>query len=363
MLKNIHKFCIRLAQPDIMFYTLPWMMILLVAGTIAQREIGLYQADQMFFSSWIIWFGIIPLPGGLLTLSLIFINLLAKFIFKSNWSWQRSGTIITHFGILLLFVGAIFTALTAREGFLLIPEGRSENKVLDYHIKRLYIFENEQEIASYSVEELQSGALETSTDIPFHINILNSCKNCEFLQNKETNPERKGLAAKITLAATTPNKQEEANLSGATLRISGTDGQDGVYVSTEAAPHPIMAEKGGKQYRVQFQRMETRLPFQVQLNDFVKEMHPGTETAKSFHSDIELIDHGATWPVRIGMNDPLRYKGYTFFQSSFTNTPIGEATILAVVKNTGWLFPYIASAIIALGLLLHLGIRFRSRYE
>ena len=33
------------------------------------------------------------------------------------------------------------------------------------------------------------------------------------------------------------------------------------------------------------------------------------------------------------MNEPLRHRGYTFFQSSFIEAPEGEATVLAAVKN------------------------------
>ena len=57
------------------------------------------------------------------------------------------------------------------------------------------------------------------------------------------------------------------------------------------------------------------------------------------------------------MNEPLRYKGYTFFQSSFIEGPEGETTVLAVVKNYGRLFPYISSIIMCIGLLFHLSLK------
>ena len=54
------------------------------------------------------------------------------------------------------------------------------------------------------------------------------------------------------------------------------------------------------------------------------------------------------------MNEPLRYKGYTFYQSSFIETPDGETSVLAAVKNYGRMFPYISSIIMCIGLLIHL---------
>ena len=54
------------------------------------------------------------------------------------------------------------------------------------------------------------------------------------------------------------------------------------------------------------------------------------------------------------MNEPLRHKGYTFFQASFIDDTEIETTVLATVKNYGRLFPYISSIIMSVGLLIHL---------
>ena len=55
----------------------------------------------------------------------------------------------------------------------------------------------------------------------------------------------------------------------------------------------------------------------------------------------------------IYMNHPLRYRGETFFQSGY----FGETrTILQVVRNPGWLMPYIACSLVSLGLIVHFGV-------
>lgn len=54
------------------------------------------------------------------------------------------------------------------------------------------------------------------------------------------------------------------------------------------------------------------------------------------------------------MNNPLRYRGETFYQSQHTPLPGGkEQTGLQVVKNSGWLIPYLACSITAVGMLFH----------
>ena len=42
------------------------------------------------------------------------------------------------------------------------------------------------------------------------------------------------------------------------------------------------------------------------------------------------------------MNHPLRYQGETFYQSGVLG--LGKGTILQVVRNPGWLIPYISCA-------------------
>ena len=78
--------------------------------------------------------------------------------------------------------------------------------------------------------------------------------------------------------------------------------------------------------------------------------------AKSYSSDIHLIDptNNTDRPrIHIWMNNPLRYKGDTFYQSGFAQDPkTGEAqTTLTVVANRGWMIPYIGCMIVAVGLL------------
>ena len=78
-----------------------------------------------------------------------------------------------------------------------------------------------------------------------------------------------------------------------------------------------------------------------------------TNIPKSYSSEVNLISDGISKRKLIKMNEPLRYNGYTFYQSSFIEGEINDISVLAVVKNYGRLFPYISSCIICLGLLIH----------
>lgn len=60
--------------------------------------------------------------------------------------------------------------------------------------------------------------------------------------------------------------------------------------------------------------------------------------------------------VRIFMNRPLRCDGFAIYQSGYENND--RTTILQVVRNPSWTFPYIAGSLMTLGLaiqfLIHL---------
>ena len=110
----------------------------------------------------------------------------------------------------------------------------------------------------------------------------------------------------------------------------------------------------GTDHVIEIRRKRTHLPFTIELLDFKKVLHPGTDIPQSFSSEINLIENDIPRRVLIQMNEPLRYKGYTFFQASFIEGIEGESTVLAVVKNYGRLFPYISSIVMCVGLLIHL---------
>jgi hypothetical protein len=61
--------------------------------------------------------------------------------------------------------------------------------------------------------------------------------------------------------------------------------------------------------------------------------------------------------VLIFMNNPLRYGGLTFYQAGFDNND--RTTILQVVRNPGWLLPYIACVMMGLGLCIQFGFGLR----
>jgi len=338
-----------------MFFLLPLLMLVVVAGTIAQRYVGLYVAERTFFSSFFIWiYGYVPLPGGWTLLALLTFSLTLKFLFKSEWSWRRAGIILTHFGALLLLVGGLVTSLTGREGYITIPEGESTQTIRDYHKRELMLVRDNVIISTMPVDILTRGARISMEGLPFSLEIISACRNCKIERRAEEDSRFKGMARGMKLDEQPIMKDDEANTGGITFRLKGISLEtDGTYILFEDGP-TTKFEANGRNFELVYSKQQRPLPFSVKLTDFVKETYPGTDSAKAYHSDVIVKDGTLEWPARIEMNKPLRYKGYTLYQSSFMDLGDTQATVLAVAENEGRLFPYIATLIMSIGLLLHL---------
>src|SRR5690606_28088332 len=97
-------------------------------------------------------------------------------------------------------------------------------------------------------------------------------------------------------------------------------------------------------------------PFTLHLLDFTHERYAGTDIPKDFSSRVRLVhpEAGEDREVLIYMNHPLRYGGFTFYQSGFDNDD--QTTILQVVKNPSWLLPYVSCLMVTLGLIVQFGL-------
>lgn len=88
-----------------------------------------------------------------------------------------------------------------------------------------------------------------------------------------------------------------------------------------------------------FQR--EKMPFKIRLNKFEIEHHPGTAKPSEFRSTVTVFDQtkdgqNKQFDAQIFMNHTLDYRGYRFFQSSYStpkNQPV--ISVFSVSKNPG----------------------------
>lgn len=347
---TVRQFLSHLASPRWLAWLLPWFMLLLLLGTLAQRYIGLAEAERLFFASWILWLGPLPLPGGILTLGALTLSLLARLLLYSPWSRASTGIILAHLGVLLLLLGGALTALFNQEGYIALLEGKSAKQMEDYYAREFVIEKEGKVLARWPEEALQEGTTLTAPTLPFKLKINEFCSNCASYKQEDPTG-KKGLARKLFLDDAQPAKEKEENKAGIMFTLSGAGKADGLYLAYELlASRPAQWEGG---YRAVIRRQTHPLPFAIHLLEFEKLRYPGSNQAKEYRSLVEISDEFGKQQATIAMNEPLRYRGYAIYQSSFLQMGTEQASVLSVVKNDAWLAPYFATFVLALGLILH----------
>jgi len=355
------KQCIKILKtPKVFVFTIIWMMILIVLGTLAQKDMGLFAVQEKYFSSWVFWIWYFPMPGGRLTMIIILINLSFFFFKKSLWKIEKLGIIILHMGGILLLIGGGLTAMFSSEGNMIIDEGSQTNYVEDYQYMELAVINtSDKDIDTYTIFDnplLKRNKTLGHKNIEFEIEVINYIDNCEPIRRtKPAGVQYRGMMKNFMISELAPLKEENMNRPGIIFQLSNTGTiQDGIYGLFLGQTIPQKITVGNQEYVIVFRRQRTYLPFSIELLDFKKIMHPGTGIAKSYSSNVNLIENGISKRILIKMNEPLRHRGYTFYQASFIESSDGETTVLAVVQNYGRLFPYISSIIMCIGLLFHL---------
>ena len=106
----------------------------------------------------------------------------------------------------------------------------------------------------------------------------------------------------------------------------------------------------GLDFSLKYGSVTSKLPFSIQLNDFIAEKYPGTEKSYSSFKSKVTVNDDKEFDYDIYMNNILNHKGYRFFQASFDPDELG--TVLSVNKDFfGTLITYIGYILLYIGLL------------
>lgn len=358
-------------------------MVLILAGTLAQVEQGVWTVVGRYFRSvavviepnlfipekWVKIPGGIPFPGGLTLGVLLFINLVAAHAATFKLSWKRAGMIVTHLGVLLLLVGEFVTGALAEEGNMSIDEGASANYVEDIRTSELAVIDRsgaaEDAVVAVSQRLLAHGGRIAHAAMPFEVEVVQWMPNSQILGPKQSTAAQRGRADQgfgtMVAAVEVPRA---AGVDGATVdipsayvRLTKAGRPLGSYLVSVHFSEPQEVVVDGKAYDVELRFKRTYKPYTIHLIDFRHEKFVGTDKPRNFSSLVRVQDpsRGVDRQVLIYMNHPLRYHGETFYQSAFKQGDVG--TVLQVVRNPGWLLPYISCGMVTAGLLWHFLLR------
>ena len=364
---NYRKIIALLASTAFFSYLVLGLIILLFIGTIAQKNIGLYLAHQKYFASFVVMLGdIIPFPGGYLLMSLIAIGLTIKLAIDP-WELKKIGTITAHLGVLTLLLGSSLTSLFSYEGNMIIGEQSSSNYINDYFQNELIIHQvtnsDQQLIFKRNLTDISANQIIKDNNLPFQIEVQAIYKNTQMIKRDQAPDNAVGFAKIFKLEPKKLAADYEENIASISYKILSSNEKSKFFSIFESMPIEQVFALDDKDYLIEIRKIQTELPFSLFLNDFSKESYPGTNKARNYKSYLTIQEQNQTWQAVISMNQPLRYKGYSFYQSSYINVNGVEYTVLAVVNNVGRIFPYISTLIIALGILIHLIQHLRAKND
>jgi len=349
-------------------------MALIFAGTLAQVHLGIHEAQQRYFQSWIVWYPAegrslrFPIfPGGHLIGAVLLINLIAAHVKRFRWSWRKLGIHLTHAGLIIMLAGGLFTDLFAVESHLRLERGDTKNYSEDQRHMELAVIDTTEndldQVTAIPESVLKKNRTINHWSLPFRIVIRNFYQNANLQMLTQAgsgarpiaNQGPGGMIAVQPIAAATA--QDERDVPAAAVEIQPKDGGSlGTWLVSDALGAPQTFSCGGRTWLLAMRTARYYKPYSVTLQKFTHERYAGTDIPKNFASKVTLIDpeRKVSRDVLIYMNHPLRYRGETFYQAGFQQDD--RATILQVVHNPSFLAPYVACVIVAAGLLVQFGI-------
>jgi len=362
-------------------------IFLIFSGTWAQVDMGIWSTVDTYFHSFFlvipfqIFFprswdipGGLPFPGGYLIGGLLAINLIAAHLTRFKFTWKRSGIFLTHLGVFLLLVGEFVAATRAVESMMSIDEGQTTSYAEDTREVELAVLEpldsSQDRVVAVPASRLEKQKWIKHPQLPFDVRVDSYYKNADLMRGEDLgqkdNKATRGIGVNANIMAVqrpvvSGVEQNVIDLPAAYVTLFRDGNELGTWLvslffSMMEMGRPQTVTVAGKDYRMALRYKRQYKPYQVHLIDFKHDRYLGTNTPRNYSSRIQLVDakHNVDREVLIYMNHPLRYRGETFFQASFKQGDGG--TVLQVVRNPGWLLPYVACAIGALGLLIQFGL-------
>jgi hypothetical protein len=196
-------------------------------------------------------------------------------------------------------------------------------------------------------------------NLPFDLQVSNYLPNARPLNAGRETPEKGERVLDGYYLKKDPKKVDsELNTAGCILTVLSKEGEKGEELLMSARSYYSPTLRWEDQvYQLRIRKKLWKIPFEVRLDDFRHEYHPGTSQPKSFESSVVRLEEGREEPVEIRMNEPMRHHGYTYFQASWGPPGAGPDdelySVFEVVQNPADKWPEYALWITGFGLFVH----------
>ncbi|HEY0943903.1 MAG TPA: cytochrome c biogenesis protein ResB [Opitutaceae bacterium] len=348
-------------------------ILLVVAATLDQVNLGLLAVQEKYLRAFIV-FGRLPgtniavplFPGGYLIGGLLLLNLIAAHVYRFRFSWRSAGVQLTHAGLILLLFGELLTGLWQRESLLQLREGETRRYMEDFHRNELVIIDTSGEktdrVVSIPEALLADRGVIQDPALPFQVRVSDYSINVGLQMRSQSphapaSPATAGVGPRIAVQRLNPvSKSDERNLPAAFVEISAAGRSLGTWLVSPGLAEPQSFTHEGRTYQIGMRAKRYYVPYSVTLLQVTHDTYPGSDIPKNFASRVRVRsdDRRDDREVTIFMNNPLRYRGLTFYQHQMNKAE--GFTGLQVVRNPSWVLPYVSSAMMGLGLAVQFGL-------
>jgi len=344
-------------------------LILIFAATLDQVNLGIWAVQAKYFRSFIVYTNVgalaVPVfPGGYLIGGLLLVNLIAAHVYRFTFAWRKTGILLAHLGLILLLVGELLSGLWQEDYAMRLTEGETKNYAESFRENELALIDvtdaTTDEVVAIPESRLANKSPVQHPKLPFRVVPKTYYPNSLLQARPKDGPPAVATTGFGTgiLAAPQPMtyKTDERNLPSAFVELVAPDQSLGTWLVSSHLVMPQEFDYAGRHWKILLRTRRSYEPFTLTLLKFNHDSYAGTDIPKNFSSRLRLKtpDGRDDREVLIYMNNPLRYAGLTFYQAGFENND--RTTILEVVRNPSWLLPYIACALMSLGLIIQFGI-------
>jgi len=365
---------------------LSFSIVLIFFGTLDQVQYGIWHTQEMYFESFFVVWAFpdhapggeylhwirIPMPGGYTLGGLLLINLVTAHFARFKLAWSKLGISLIHSGLMLLLLAELLTDITAVESQMPVDEGGTSNYSQSYRENELVFIDRSHpdydRVHAIPTSIMKPGKRLDVPDTDFSIRTINIYPNAEIGRAKGTTttntPATRGAAVRMGIVVNPlPKSYADDDINTETAYVEVLKGEEslGIWLVSNVIDErfpPQMIESGGKEWELMMRFQRQYYPFEVELIDFKHDKYPGTDVPFNFSSEVIVRhqDEDKSQKALIYMNHPLRYEGLTFYQASFANQD--KTSIFLIVRNPGWLLPYISVLLMGLGMCVQFGIHF-----
>ncbi len=349
-------------------------MVLVVACTLAQVDLGSYVAVHRYMNAFVIWAHLpgtglkIPVfPGGATVGFVLIVNLLSVATHRLALRWNKAGLWLVHLGLIVLLAGQFIAGAFQVEMRMAIEEGQTlayleSPRDMEFVLTDATDPAKEEEYAIPEKRLVRGATLEVP-GTPLALNVRDYYRNAKLGMRAASDPPSRatpGVGAQVAVTEEPPVTADDDMDERAVFVEPLAAGKSyGTWLVSPALGAPQFFFDAGRKWTLSMRPRREYLPFSLTLKKFSHDIYLGTDIPKNFSSLVHLSNpgRGEERDVLIYMNQPLRYEGRTYYQASFGKGD--KLSILQVVKNPGWLMPYLACVMVALGLLVHFGANLR----